>query len=573
MTQHPPAPEEKPPFLQKLKSLLLNKTVLLFAAAALLILSISIAAVARYASNKKKQAASSAAENAAHDAFYAYLETLLPSYGVVPAETNLHIAETAGVLAVYLPADDREMVVCRTDARSLVLDRYTKAEDGTVQKADSAEYKEVFAAVFSAKQSLTICAEPKGMTVGGEPVMQLANPPADPVTVAVLKAAEKQRSWEMSVYLLRDMTYFREHVALPEKKAAVKVPDFSSMTYEEAKRLAVQHHVNVAAELKEDTSVPRGTVTAQSLPAESETAPDTTVYLTVAAESFFFRFEVPAQTAGEFKVTLYVEDGKELVSHTWQRDGTEQDNALYLLGLKAEETCDFRAVLENPATGKTVSLGAYTVGADNQIKADPEIVSYAFSHADGLYTEPAVTAPQETTPVPADEAEWKTLYRRYLNDGLAGNFKKYHQSMVWVDLIYLDDDRIPELVLAAPLQNQPVAWICQIIDGQVKESSYIEENFYYLERKNRIFTERINSYHSKYLISELTDGQFRTLQSFESAWTKEKGYTYKLDARTVEREEFDETRKKAYDLPERVRWEYLSTGWQLTDENIKKHLS
>lgn len=571
--------EEKISVFQRIRSLLLSKKVVLFAAVLLLLAAIGIAAAARYAANRQNEPASSVSGDVSHDEFYAFLEDYLPQYGVIPQETPLHVPDAAGVFAAYAPAADADLLICRIEGRDLALVRCEKDGSGNVTAAETAVYADVFAAIYDSGESLVIKTEPDGIYAGTKKMLTLSTPDAAPLTVAVIKAEEKSRSWELSSYLFRDMTAFRNAVRLPNERPQTEMPDVADMDWEEAVQRITERGLNPQIETElppVNSDIPRGQVLAQAPAAGSKCRAGSSVYLTVAAESFVFSFSAPPHTQGDFTAILYDETGTELARTKWHAGGSPEADGealrCHVWAMKYTQTRNFQAVLENDANGKTVSLGAYTVETD-EIAADSAITDYAFTHIGGIQEpEPETTAPPQEPEQPDNSAEWKPLYLKYLKAGLDGGFKLCNLSSIRCEFIDIDGDDIPELAVGATEQNRRVAWICSIVNGTVQETEHFRNGFWYLKGENRIFTELRTSYYAQYLICELREGQPQTLQSFEERWSKTDGYSYRTDARTITRAEYTEAQKKNFELPERTEWNYPVAGWPLNDNNMQKYL-
>lgn len=574
--------EAKISVFQRVRSLLFSKRVVLFAAVLLLLAAIGIAAAARYAANKQNEPASSLTGDVSHDAFYAFLEDYLPQYGVIPQETALHVPDASGVFAAYLPAADHDLLICRIDGRDLTLVRCEKDESGNVTAAETAALADVFSAVYASGEPLVIKAEPDGIYAGTEKLLTLQSPDKSSLTVAVIRLEEKSRSWELSSYLLRDMTAFRDAVRLPDVRPQTEMPDVAGLDWEEAVQRITARGLTpqIETELPSvNDSIPLGQVLSQAPAGGSKCQSGSTVFLTVAAESFAFHFTTPPHTQGDFTVILYDETGTELARTKWHSDDTgapaagEDPPRIYVWAMKYTKKRDFQAVLENEANGKTVSLGAYTVETD-EAAADSAITEYAFAHIGGIQeAEAETTAPPPAEPAePDNSAEWKPLYLAYLKAGLAGDFKLCNLSSIRCEIIDIDGDDIPELAVGATEQNKRVAWICSIVNGEVQETEHFRNGFWYIEGKNRIFTELRTSYYAQYLICEMRSGQPEILQSFEERWSKQDDYSYKTDAKTITREEYNAGLKKSFELPERTEWKYPVAGWPLKEDTMQKHL-
>ncbi|MBQ8920669.1 MAG: PASTA domain-containing protein [Oscillospiraceae bacterium] len=567
-----PAPEEqKPGILHRLKELLLGRKLVLPAILLMLILAVGIAAAARYA--KHSQSASSA--QVERGTMNRVLETLLPDYGAVPTDVPLYAADAAGVIAAYIPAED-EMVLCRIAGKDLIAEHYEISEAGEVSCTDTQTFPDIFAAAYaSAEQAAVIRAEQKGITVDGQLLMELKSAPAESISIAVIRLREKSRSWELSSFEIRDFTAFRSEITVPEAARKIELPDLTGMTWEEASNRVERLGLTAEQELAEHEGTERGTVFAQSPQAGAMLTQGNAVYLSVAADGFLFRYTPPEQAAGSFTVILYNNNGTELARGKWSSTDGTLPVPCFVAGLKHTETAEFQAVLCNDENGETAALGTYVTGADASAEADADTLQFAFAHIGGLRQETETTAPPEQSQPdePAETPEWKRLYRAYLEDGLAGGFSQYHQSSFNCTLVYLDDDDIPEMIVGAVEDNRRISWICSVSEGAVHESGKLGGSFRYLERENRIFSETRTGYYAGHLIQTLEQGELKTLQSFEERWSKADDYSYKMDARTVDRAEYTEALQKAFTDPGGTEWNYAGSGWTLTEQNMENHLS
>jgi len=553
------------------KELLIGRKLVLPAILLMLIAAVGIAAAARY-SKHSQSAVSSAVQR---DTMNRVLETLLPDYGAVPTDTPLYAADAAGVIAAFIPAED-EMVLCRIAGKDLILEHYALSETGEVSCTDTKTSPDIFAAAYaSAEQAAVLRAGQKGMTVDGQLVMPLNLPLSETVSVASVRLREKSRSWELSSFEIRDFTSFRNEVTVPEAASKIALPNLVGMTWEAASNRIERLGLTAEQELAETDEAERGTVFSQSPQEGAMLTKGNSVYLSVSADGFLFRYTPPELASGNFTVVLYHNDGSELARGKWSSTDGTPPAPCFVAGLKCTEKAEFQAVLINDDNGDSASLGSYTTGADASAEADPEALLAAFSHVGGLRQETETTAPNEQSvpDAPAETPEWKRLYRAYLEAGLAGGFKQYHQSSFNCALVYLDADEIPEMIVGAVEQNRRISWICSIADGQVTESEKLGSSFRYLERENRIFAETHTAYYAGHMIQTLEQGALKTIQSFEEHWSKEKDYSYKIDARTVDRAEYNDALQKTFTDPGGTEWNYAGSGWTLTEQNMENHLS
>ena len=572
--KHSGEPEEKPGvmrrFLQKLRELLLGNKLVLPAALLMLLTAVGIAAASRYRGRQRSVSGGD------HPAVYTLLESLLPKYGTVPEETALHVADASGVIAAYVPSD-REMVLCRISGKDLLLDHYEQTDGETCEvftMTESKTFPAIFETVFASSElTAVIRAEQSGMTVNSEKGFALHTAPAEPVSAAVIRIGEKSRSWELSSYVFRDYTGFRTKTAAVSAEK-IALPDLTAQPWTEAAKNAETLGFTPEQELAKNDSAERGTVFSQSPPAGSMLVRGTPVYLTVAADEFLFRYTPPEQATGSYTVILYDAVGKELARGKWNSSDSEPGAQSYVSALKCTAAADFQAVLENAETGETASLGSYTTGQDASAEADSETLIYAFTRLGGLHETAETTAPSDTPgTVNPEQPEWMRLYRAYLENGISGGFKQYHQSSLNCTLVYLDGDDIPEMIVGAVEQNRRVSWICSVQNGKVTESGKLGGSFRYLEKQNRIFSEKKNSYYAEHLVQSLEQGELKMLQSFEEHWSKENEYSYKIDAKSVERDVFNETLQKDFTEPGGTEWNYAGSGWTLTEENMNRHLN
>lgn len=559
---------------RRIKPLLLSKSVVLFSAVLLLLAAIGIAAAAKYAANREKPAGSSAAADLPHDEFYAFLESYLDQYGAVPAETPLHVADASGVIAAYLPAADEDLLICRIEGRDLLLERCGKSADGTVSVTETAVCPDLFSQVFEAGEPFTVRTDADGIYAGNEKLLTLQAPDSEAMSVAVIKTEETRRSWEQSSYLVRDFTVFRKKVTLPQEQPQREVPDVTGLNWDEAAERIEQRGLTPQIEPELKTDLPRGQVFAQAPKGGSTCSCGSPVYLTVAAESFLFRVTAPAHTQGDFTVVLYDESGTEMVRSKWHAADSEEPQECNVWAVRYRDTAEFQAVLENDVTGKTSSIGAYTVSSD-EVAANSEITDYAFAQIGGIPQETGTTAPPPAEPEQPERSEdWKPVYREYVEEMMHAEQtdRSVRRSYLRCELIDIDGDGIPELAVGATEQGKRSTWICSIVNGSVQETEHFANGFWYLEGQNRIFTQSRTSYRTESLICELRDGQTAILQSFEERWSKTEDYSYKTDAKTITRKEYNDGLKKAFELPDRTEWKYPVAGWAVNDTTIEKYL-
>ena len=163
--------------------------------------------------------------------------------------------------------------------------------------------------------------------------------------------------------------------------------------------------------------------------------------------------------------------------------------------------------------------------------------------------------------------KWKNLYIDYIENELLSDYCMYDGY----DIIYLDDDNIPEIMLlgsSSPLHGSALLWISNEKVNMMEQPRFGER--LYIEREgefrtysigNGIHTYSIYSFDSK----ELNETHKGTAIYHEDAQTETDRFSYNWDGETVSQEEFINKLEEAFNVSKATKASYNQPITDLPD--------